>query len=98
MKTKWNDVMKITSDQLTCFCQVPTTIYPKYRERFTPKKIIRNGKATIVFWIDGTKTVVKCSDDDDNFYDAFTAALAKYIFGSNSAVKKIVNKTYIQSY
>lgn len=63
---------------------------------FIPKKIIRNGKATIVFWLDGTKTVVKCSDEDDNDYDAFTAALAKRVFGTNSAVKKIVNMTQIQ--
>jgi len=27
-----------------------------------PKKVIYNGPATIVFWNDGTKTVVKCSE------------------------------------
>ena len=38
--------------------------------------------------------VVKCEDGtvSDN-YEAFTAALAKKVFGSNSAVKKIVSKT-----
>lgn len=29
-----------------------------------PKKIIFNNPATIVLWADGTKTVVKCQDDD----------------------------------
>lgn len=55
---------------------------------------MRNGKATIVFWDDGTKTIVKCEDGDrQDPYTAFTAALAKKIYGSNSRVKKIVNKT-----
>ena len=33
-----------------------------YKARF--KKVIFNNPATIVFWDDGTKTVVKCGDDD----------------------------------
>ncbi len=58
---------------------------------FDPKRILRSGPATIVFWEDGTKTVVKCAaDENDNTYAAFTAALAIKIFGSNSAVKKLV--------
>jgi hypothetical protein len=58
---------------------------------YTPKRILRSGPATIVFWEDGTKTVVKCAaNENDNTYAAFTAALAIKIFGSNSAVKKIV--------
>jgi hypothetical protein len=60
---------------------------------FTPKKIIRNGPATVVFWPDNTKTVVKCSDGDkDSTYTAFCAALAQKIFGSNSKIKKMVSK------
>jgi len=60
---------------------------------FNPKKIIRNGPATVVFWPDNTKTVVKCADgDNDSTYTAFCAALAQKIFGSNSKVKKMVSK------
>ena len=59
----------------------------------TPKRILQSGPATIVFWKNGDKTIVKCSDDDQNSeYAAFTAALAKKIFGSNSAVKKIIER------
>ena len=63
---------------------------------FRPIKIVQSsdGKFTTVYWGDGNKTVVKCEDgtvSDD--YEAFTAALAKKIFGSNSAVKKIVSTT-----
>lgn len=60
---------------------------------YTPKKIIRNGPATIVMWPDNTKTVVKCAEGEtDNTYSAFCAALAQKIFGSNSKIKKMVSK------
>ena len=63
---------------------------------FTPMRILRHGPATIVFWADGTKTVVKRADEEpDNEYAAFTAALAIKIFGSNSKLKKIV-KTFTE--
>lgn len=62
------------------------------------KKIIKNGPATIVFWTDGTKTIVKLQDgDQDDIYAAFTAALAKKIFGSTSKVKKIMKKALKES-
>ena len=58
---------------------------------YTPKRILRSGPATVVFWQDGTKTVVRLSDgEEDNAYDAFTSALAIKIFGSNSKLKKMV--------
>ena len=60
---------------------------------YTPKKIIRNGPATIVMWPDNTKTVVKRADGEtDNTYSAFCAALAQKIFGYNSKIKKMVSK------
>ena len=56
-----------------------------------PKRILKNGPAMVVFWKDGTKTVVKRKKGEpDNIYHAFTAALAKKIFGSNSKVNSIV--------
>ena len=56
-------------------------------------RIIRNGPATIVFWNDGTKTVVKKAENSyDDPYAAFCAALAKKVYGSNSAVKKILSQ------
>ena len=55
------------------------------------KKIIYNDPATIVFWKDGTKTVVKCAKGEKfNEYTAFCAALAKKVYGTNSRVTKIV--------
>ena len=58
---------------------------------FMPEKIIKSADRTIVFWKDGTKTIVRRSDDsEDDIYNAFTAALAEKIYGSNSQVKKIL--------
>lgn len=61
------------------------------------QRIIVNNLATIVFWEDGTKTVVKISDADmeDGKYDIYAGvsyAIAKKLFGSNSAFKREVDR------
>lgn len=59
--------------------------------KFEPERIIHSGPATIVFWNDKTKTVVKCSENDIyDEYEAFCAALAIKMFGSNSHLKKLI--------
>lgn len=67
-------------------------------KKLSPERILKSGTATIVFWSDGTKTIVKRSPDEpENEYTAFTAALAKKVFGSNNAIKKIIErKTEVQ--
>lgn len=55
----------------------------------TPEKIFRCGNATTVIWKDGTKTTVKLMPGaEDSDYGAFTAALAKKIYGGNSKVMR----------
>lgn len=56
-------------------------------------KIIFNPPATIVFWEDGTKTVVKCSAEDE-FSECygFLAALGKKVYENNSQIKKLIDK------
>ena len=55
----------------------------------TPEKIFRCGDATTVIWKDGTKTTVKLMPGaEDSDYGAFTAALAKKIYGGNGKVMK----------
>ena len=62
-------------------------------ERFAPNRILKSGNRTIVFWSDGTKTIVKRAEDEpDNDYAAFTAALGIKIFGSNSALRRMIKK------
>lgn len=69
------------------------------KDILTPKHIFHNRKTaeTIVLWKDGTKTVVKpmegIPDSEMSYYSAFTAALAKKIYGSNTQVNKIVSQT-----
>ena len=55
----------------------------------TPEKIFRCGNATTVIWKDGTKTTVKLMPGaEDSDYGAFTAALAKKVYGGNGKVMK----------
>lgn len=65
----------------------------------TIKNVIFNDPATIVFWTDGTKTVVKCSDMDE--FDpekGIAMALAKKVLGANGSyynkIKKWTEKYY----
>jgi len=69
-----------------------------FRARNTPQRIIRSDRATIVFWGDGKKTVVKRQEgESDDPYLALLAALGKKIYGSNSAIKRLIaEKTEIQ--
>jgi len=57
----------------------------------SPRTIQRNGDITTVIWNDGKATVVRrAKDDPDSEYIAFCAALAKRLYGSNSAVMRAV--------
>lgn len=52
------------------------------------KKVIFNNPATIVFWSDGTKTVVKFDDNHDWDFDpekGLAMAIAKKALGNNGA-------------
>lgn len=79
-----------------------TNNYTKVPEiSFTPRsmdimKIIVNKPATIVFWGDGTKTVVKCKEGTEfNVYNAVTAAVAIKTYGSNSRLNKMIRTKQI---
>lgn len=55
----------------------------------TIKKVIFNNPATIVIWADGTKTVVKKSEDDDwDPEKGLAMAIVKRYFGSTAFIKK----------
>lgn len=55
------------------------------------QRIIFNPPATIIFWDDGTKTVVKCMKDQPyEKYAGFAAACLKKMFGSTSRAKAIM--------
>ncbi len=93
LKLRWNvatDAFKDAMFPLT-YHHEPKPKIPK------PKKILYHGVATIVFWDDGTKTVVKrAANDPDNRYNAFCSALAIKLYGNNSRVNKYVKSGVTQ--
>lgn len=57
------------------------------------KKVKFNGPATIVFWADGTKTVVKCQDGDDYSEEVGLAmCIVKKVFGNTSKYNDVFKK------
>lgn len=63
------------------------------KNTYMPTRILRSGDRVIVFWSDKSKTIVKRSmDTADDIYSAFTAALAIKMYGSNSALKRMIRK------
>lgn len=60
------------------------------RPQLNPTRVIFNEPATIVFWNDGTKTIVKCSEHDTFTKEGgFAAALAKKMY-KTGGIKKIL--------
>ena len=56
-------------------------------------RVIVNGPATVVFWNDGTKTVVKCAEDetwDDE--KAIAMAVLKRLYGNKGAYFDLIRK------
>lgn len=78
-------------------CKFMWCVYgDQIKRTLTPHRIIHNHKTdeTIVIWKDGTKTKVKLMEGEKSSpYTAYTAALAKRIYGSNTQVSKIVDMT-----
>lgn len=59
------------------------------------KDIVFSGPCTIIFWSDGTKTMVRCTDED--YYDqekGILACMAKKLFG-NTHVYNDILKEYV---
>ena len=58
------------------------------------RRIIFNDPATIVFWEDDTKTVVKCmAGEKFERYAGFAAACMKKMFGSTSRAKAVMEES-----
>jgi len=71
----------------------PTTFSFSMDYRHQIKKVIFNDPATIIFWEDGSKTIVKCQPNDK--YDkmtGFAMACAKYMFGNKGNYYEVFKK------
>ena len=63
----------------------------------TPTKIIFSGTKTIVFWPDGTKTMLsRMEGQEQDEYYAFCAAVVKKMFGSTPKAKKFLESVAVR--
>ena len=83
-----------TEYQYAYYRNILNSIYganPYYRPEI--KNVIFNDPATIVFWTDGTKTVVKCQEDDE--FDpekGMTMAIATKVYGNKGSYCNVIKK------
>lgn len=54
-----------------------------------PRRIIRNGDATVVFWGDGNKTVVKCHGEGYDAEKGLAMALARKVWGRSETMRLV---------
>lgn len=90
-KTAWlkPDKIKVIEAEKKLYAD---NLYPK------PKKVIYDPEAgvTVVMWNDGEKTIVRASEGETlDIYDAFCAAFCKRVYGTNSALKRELNKILV---
>lgn len=74
------------------WARVPSC-YELQNAPYQPERVLFSGDKTIVFWKDGSKTMVSCAAGQPfDEYTGFVAALAKKVYGSTSRVKRILKK------
>lgn len=82
-----------TGREIDIYAYGPHFTHNKVTTDIKVTKVIYHNPATIVFWSDSTKTVVKCDKNDT--YDqekGFYIACAKKLFGNNYAAVGRINK------
>lgn len=65
---------------------------------YKPKKVIYDEAAgvTVVLWMDGTKTIVRAAEGEEHdAYLGYCVALAKKMHGTNSALKRDLEKVLV---
>lgn len=87
----------VLSDQTLCdaFYKVAKVAKASF-ENMQIERVIFNAPATVVYWKDGTKTVVKCQDGDKYSKETGLAmAIVKKVYGNNGTYNDIM-KTWIK--
>lgn len=75
------------------WCTRVPSCYELQNAPYQPERVLFSGDKTIVFWKDGSKTMVSCAEGQPfDEYTGFVAALAKKVYGSTSRVKRILKK------
>lgn len=70
----------------------------QYDTAYVPKKVIYDEAAgvTVVLWMDGTKTIVRAAEGEGHdAYLGYCIALAKKMHGTNSALKRDLEKVLV---
>lgn len=70
----------------------------QYGTAYVPKKVIYDEAAgvTVVLWWDGTKTIVRAAEGEEHdAYLGYCVALAKKMHGTNSALKRDLEKVLV---
>ena len=67
--------------------------YSKFYTKLKVKKVIFNNPATIIYWSDGSKTVVKCQEGDTYSKETgFVMAYLKKLLGNKNEFNKLIKK------
>jgi len=85
-----NGLNKVVSES----ANKPSVILPEPKQ-LKPKQIIarEDSKTTVLIWEDNSKTLVRCSEDEDFVLEFGVAmAIVKKIFGSRNGFMKFINK------
>ena len=80
---QWDEVRSLTEAAVPILSDIKMQLNLNYMPDLTIKDVIFNPPATIILWMDGTKTVVK--DQGEVFYDpekGMAMAVAKKAFGN----------------
>ena len=90
-----NDVFGKIANELDAIVMTERDIrnIPRFCRYPTVKRVIFNPPATIVFWTDNTKSVVKCQPGD--IFDpekGFVLAYLKKLLGNDNTFNKEINK------
>ena len=82
---------KMLQDQDFVFYTTPCSYFSF---KVLPERVIFNYPATIVYWNDGTKTVVVCHDGDTyDEHEGFLLCCAKKLFGNTGRYNDIVRES-----
>lgn len=82
------DAMRYVADDMISLSKTYNNMF----EKDTPKKVIFNDPATIVYWKDGTKTVVKAEDEPFDPEKGLAMAIAKKYLGNKGNYYDIFRK------
>jgi hypothetical protein len=78
------------------YSNISSTLPPRV-EDFVPDHVIFNDRTTVVIWKDGSKTIVRCADNEPFIEEVgFAECVVKKLYGSRANFLKIVENAYHQ--